>query len=130
MNSGNGRKRRGVISWVIGALFLVPGASAGSHKDYLSKRSDADIPVPLAAGTVRSPEFPSNAEWYDILVVVGKPFPMQQMRCMMGVTLGPLDSKNCTSNDPLLRAEWKVWEGKHVVDQGSIPNRCACIFEN
>lgn len=37
----------------------------------------------------------------------------------MGVTAGPLDSKECSSNDPLLRADWTVWDGDHIVEQGS-----------
>jgi acyl-homoserine lactone acylase PvdQ len=49
---------------------------------------------------------------------------------MMGVVGGPIDLKYCSSNDPLLQAEWTVWDGEHIVDHGSIPNRCACKFED
>jgi hypothetical protein len=41
------------------------------------------------------------------------------MQCMMGVTSGPLESKDCSSNDPLLRADWTVWDGNHIVSSGS-----------
>jgi hypothetical protein len=51
------------------------------------------------------------------------------MICMMGVAGGPLNLENCSSNDPLLRADWTVWDGEHLVDHGSIPDRCACSFE-
>ena len=51
------------------------------------------------------------------------------MQCMMGVTAGPLDSKDCSSNDPLLRADWAVLDGDHIVAQGSNPDKCACKFE-
>lgn len=53
------------------------------------------------------------------MVQVEKPLPFQQMTCMMGVTSGPLESKNCTSEDPLLRADWTVWEDDQVVSSGS-----------
>jgi hypothetical protein len=88
------------------------------------------MPVSLAVGTVRTPEFPVVAQWYDILIQVEKPLPFLQMTCMMGVTLGPFDLKYCGSNDPLLRADWTVRDGGHIVDQGSNLNRCACKFED
>jgi len=44
--------------------------------------------------------------------------------------MGPLDSKDCGNNDPLLRADWTVWSGEHVVAQGSIPERCACMSDD
>jgi hypothetical protein len=48
---------------------------------------------------------------------------------MMGVTLGPLDLNDCSSNDPLLRADWTVWDGERIVAKGSIPDRCGCSFD-
>jgi hypothetical protein len=41
------------------------------------------------------------------------------MECMTGVTAGPLDSKDCTSSDPLLRADWTVWNEGQIVSSGS-----------
>ncbi len=38
---------------------------------------------------------------------------------MMGVTSSPLDSKDCDSNDPLLRADWTVLDEGHLVSTGS-----------
>jgi hypothetical protein len=89
-----------------------------------------DIPVSLTIGTVRTPEFSAVAQWYDIMIQVEVPFPPQRMRCMMGVTLGPLDAKYCSNNDPLLRADWLVWNDERIVTQGSNLNRCACKFED
>jgi hypothetical protein len=88
------------------------------------------MPVSLAVGTVRTPELSVVTQWYDIMIQVEKPLPPQQMRCMMGVTLGPLDSRDCGRNDPLLRADWTVWDGEQIVAKGSNPNTCACKFEN
>jgi hypothetical protein len=64
------------------------------------------------------------------MIQVEKPLPFQQMQCTMGATTGPLNAENCSSNDPLLRADWAVWEGEHIVAQGSIPDRCGCKFDD
>lgn len=53
------------------------------------------------------------------MVQVEKPLPFNQMQCMMGVTTNPFESKNCTSDDPLLRAEWTVSENGKIVSSGS-----------
>jgi hypothetical protein len=82
------------------------------------------VPVSLAIGTVQTPEFSVSSLWYWIMVQVEVPLPIQQthfrqMQCRMGVTSGGLDTKDCSSDDPLLRADWTVWDGEHIVDQGS-----------
>lgn len=41
------------------------------------------------------------------------------MECMMGVTANPFESKNCSSDDPLLRADWAVWNESRLVSSGS-----------
>ncbi len=53
------------------------------------------------------------------MIQVEKPLPFMQMVCMMGVTTSPLDLKDCSSNDPLLRADWTVWNEGHLVSSGS-----------
>jgi len=123
------RKLTDVIRIATSLLLFVPCISAKSHKDFPEKYSDIYMPVSLAIGSVRTAAFPGISQWYDILVQVEKPLPFRQMRCMMGVTASPLESKDCSSDDPLLQANWTVWEGEHIVAQGSIPNRCACAFE-
>ena len=71
-------------------------------------------------GTVRTPEFtPAKNHWYWVMVQVEKPLPFQKMVCMMAVTSSPLDSKDCTSDDPLLRADWTVWQDGNPVSRGS-----------
>lgn len=124
-----GRKLVGLAGGALGMLLFVPGA-AGSHKDHPYRYSVVDVPVSLAVGTVRTPTFPVVSQWYDIMVQVEKPLPFRQMACMMGVASGLFDPKDCNSNDPLLRADWKVLDGDQIVDKGSIPDRCACKFED
>jgi len=90
-----------------------------SDKDHPYRYSVVDIPVSLAVGTVRTPEFSTPSSWYWILVQVEKPLPTKQMACMMAVTTGPLDSKDCPSDDPLLQADWTVWEDGKISSSGS-----------
>ena len=101
-------------------LFLSSGAFAGSRPEHPYRYSVVDIPVSLAAVTVRTPEFsPRKTSWHWIIVQVERPLPAQQMRCMMGTTQGPLDLKDCSSNDPLLRADWTVWSEGQIISSGS-----------
>lgn len=124
-----GRKIIGLAGGTLGMLLLVPGA-AGSHKDHPYRYSVVDVPVSLSLGTVRTPAFPVASHWYWIMIQVEKPLPFQQMQCMMGVTAGPLDSKDCSSNDPLLRADWTVWDGGRKVDQGSSTTTADAKYTN
>ena len=121
MKCTSGRKLIGFIVGTLGVLLLIPGVSAGSHKDFPEKNSDIYMPVSLAVGTVRTPEFSvgGHGQLYDIIVQVEEPLPFEQMECMMGVTTGPLESRNCSNNDPLLRADWTVWNEGHIVSSGS-----------
>ena len=109
----------GTFCGTLGALLLMPGASAGSHKDHPYRYSVVDMPVSLAVGTVRTPEFSVVKKWYWIMLQVEKPFPFRQMECMMGVTSSPIESKDCSGDDPLLRTDWTVWNEGHFVSSGS-----------
>lgn len=101
-------------------VLLVGDAFAGTHKNHPYRYSIIDIPVSLATGTVRTPPFTvAKTHWYWILIQVEKPLPFQQMQCMMGVTASPLDRKDCSENDPLLRADWSVWNDGHLMSSGS-----------
>jgi hypothetical protein len=109
------------VSAVVGAALLGPNAVTEVQKDRPYRRSDVDMPVSLSLGTVRTPEFSTTNESYLLMVQVERPkiWSAQQLRCMMGVTLGPLDSENCSSADPRLVAEWTVLDGRQIVAQGS-----------
>lgn len=109
------------------APFVVP-----TPKKYPQKYASVYMPVSLAVGRVRTPEFlvEKRSQWYDIVLQVEKPLPFLRMQCMMGVTSGPLDERYCEKDDPILRADWTVWEGGHIVQWGSIPDRCGCKFED
>jgi len=108
------------------APFVVP-----NPKRYPQKYAAVYMPVSLVEGRVRTPEFlVAKSQWYAIVLQVEEPLPPLRMRCMTGATLGPLDAKDCEKDDPILRADWTVWEDERIVEWGSIPNNCGCIFTN
>ena len=115
----SGRKLIGAIGGMLGVLFMVPGVLAGSHKKFPEKYSDIYMPVSLAVGTVRAPDFPVIFDDYDIIIQADRGLSVNQMMCMMGVTSDPFELKECSSDDPLLRADWTVWDGEHTVGHGS-----------
>ncbi len=75
------------------------------------------MPVSLAEGTVRTPEFPVKRQAYLIMIRAEKRLPLADMNCMMGLTTGPLDSTNC-DKEPLLQADWTVWDNGQFVHRG------------
>jgi hypothetical protein len=115
----SGSRRFRFLSGAILASSLVLTPFAKNHKDHPYRYSVVDVPVSLELGTVRTPEFPVASHRYWIIIQVEKPLPFQQMECMMGVTEGLLDSKKCTSKDPLLLADWTVRKEGYIVSSGS-----------
>jgi hypothetical protein len=111
--------RISIMGGLASLLLLGPVSSAKRRPEHPYRYSVLDMPVSLAIGTVRTPEFSVTSKWYWIMVQVEKPLPFMQMVCMMGVTTSPLDLKDCSSNDPLLRTDWTVWDGDHLVRSGS-----------
>lgn len=116
---------------------LLPASSVApfvvsNPRGYPQKYAAVYMPVSLAAGRVRTPEFPvkKHSQWYDIMLQFERPLPPLQMRCMTGATLGPLDVKDCEKDDPIVRANWTVWNDGRIVEWGSIPDNCGCIFTN
>jgi hypothetical protein len=105
---------------------LLPASSVGpfqvpNPKRYPQKYADVYMPVSLAAGRVRTPEFSvSKQQWYAIVLQFESPLPPLRMRCMTGATLGPLDAKDCEKDERVLQADWTVWEDGRIVRWGSI----------
>ena len=89
------------VGGMLGVVLLRPRAdiSLGGRKPAV------DMPVSLAVGTVRTPEFPVKREPYLIIIRAERRLSLADMNCMMGLTTGPLDSTNC-DKEPLLQADW------------------------
>lgn len=117
----NGATRRVALILLSAIAMLLYGSVAfAKHRpDHPYRYSIVDMPVSLEVGAVRTPEFPVVSKWYWIMIQVEKPLPFEQMVCMMGVTTSPLDLKDCNSDDPLLRTDWKVWDADHLLTSGS-----------
>jgi hypothetical protein len=128
MKGISGNKFITYVFATLAVLFLVADAFGASHKEHPYRYSVVDMPVSLAVGTVRTPEFAPATHWYWVMVQVEKPLPFNQMQCMMGVTSNSFDSKDCTSDDPLLRAHWTVLEDGQAVKSGSSTTRAAAAY--
>lgn len=59
-----------------------------------------------------------------------KPLPFRRMQCMTGATSGPAEKKDCEKDDPIVRADWTVWEDGRIVEFGSTRDCCDSIFTN
>jgi hypothetical protein len=117
-----------IIVATMGVPLPGPSVSARNAKAHKYRYSEIDMPVSLAVGTVRTPEFPGKHEAYFIMIQAQKGhLPFVDMKCMMGLLSGPLDKKDCPQ-EPLLQAGWTVWADGKVIAQGSTPDRCACEF--
>jgi len=108
----------GLIGGTLAMLFLAPGVSVGGSKVHKYRYSEIDMPVSLAVGTVRTPEFAVKHEAYFIMIQAEKRLPYVDMKCMMGLTAGPTEGSEC-KKEPVLKADWTVLDGEHVVAQGS-----------
>jgi hypothetical protein len=92
--------------------------------------SDIDMPVSLAVGTVRTPEFAVKHEAYFIMIQAEKRLPFHDQECTMGLspwrTVGEQD---CTE-PPLLQADWTVLDGERVVSRGTSPRYSGAMYTN
>jgi hypothetical protein len=113
----SGRKLIGFLGGALAVLFL-PGVSVGSFNDHKYRDSEIDMPVSLAVGTVRTPEFAVRHEAYFIMIEAERHLPVDDMRCIMGLKDGTLNYKDC-NKEALLQADWTVWDDGHIASRGS-----------
>jgi hypothetical protein len=79
-----------------------------------------DMPVSVAVGSVRTPEFTVKHEGYQISIRAKKNFPFDEMNCMLGLSpMEPIGSGNC-DKEPLLNLTWIVWDQGRTVAQGLV----------
>jgi len=117
-----GLSRRDLIAsagGMVGACLLAPKALATM---WWSRKPVVDMPVSLAAGTVRTPGFRVKHEPYLIIIRAQKRLPFADMNCMLGLTTGPGDPYNC-DKEPLLQADWTLWDNGQFVQRGKAHRR-------
>ncbi len=105
------RKLLSVMFGTLGAGFL--GSNARAHSCWDCRMPSVDMPVSLGVGTVRTPEFVVKRQSYLIMIRVMRTLPFAKMNCMMG---GPFP-RDCDT-EPLLQAEWKVWDDAEIIASG------------
>jgi hypothetical protein len=103
----------------------VPVSDVLRHKQFPERNSVVYMPVSLALGRVRTPEFPVEKQYYEIILQLEKPLSFQDMNCMLGSSLFP---EKCGKMHSLLRADWTVWDSGHLVHWGSTSERSGCIW--
>jgi hypothetical protein len=120
MNWIYGRNLIAALCGMLALFCLETCASAlRNHKEHPYRYSDVDMPVSLAVGTVRTPEFSVKDQAYFIMLQAQKGhLPFVDMQCMMGLASSPFEKENC-HQEPLLQTTWKVWDGKHLVAAGA-----------
>jgi len=116
------RQLIGTLGGLIGSLFLVTYGFAAKKAYHTYRRPEIDMPVSLAVGTVRTPEFPVKSADYLIMVQAERRQPFEDMLCKMGLTTGPLSSYNC-DKEPLLQVDWIVRDDGRAVAKGSTHGR-------
>lgn len=99
----------------------VPQASDGGPAAPTYRYSDVDMPVSLALGTVRTLEFAVKREAYFIMIQAEKRLPFHEQECMMALPSGPTMREGC-DGEPLLQADWTVWDEGRLVARGTIPS--------
>jgi hypothetical protein len=79
------------------------------------------MPVSLAVGEVKTPEFRIYVDkYYSIEIEAKKHLSLEVLDCMLGISTGPHDSRNCQPGvQPLLQANWTLLRNGQIVDQGS-----------
>jgi hypothetical protein len=75
-----------------------------------------DMPISLAVGTVRTPEFAVKGKYYNIDIDVQWLLPTDELRCRMGFAVDPSDT-HCKW-EPLLEIKWRILDGDRVVSEG------------
>jgi hypothetical protein len=105
------------------AVFAIT-STAGADHCFLCRKAAVDMPVSLAVGTIRTSEFLVQHERYLISIQVERRLPFGQMQCMMGIQLRRKpDHCEMFNFDTVLEADWTVWDGDHVVSQGSVRDK-------
>ena len=80
-------------------------------------KGKVDIPISLAVGTVKTPEFVAKHNLYFMQIQTQWLLPTVELRCKMGFGVVPPTDK-CRAQS-VLEVEWRVLDGENVVAHGS-----------
>jgi hypothetical protein len=96
--------------------FLVFALNASAQTCPQCSKGKVNIPISLAVGNVRTPEFITKHTIYFIAIRSEWRLPTVVLRCKLGFGVVPPTDK-CRAQ-AVLEADWKVLEGDRVVAQG------------
>jgi hypothetical protein len=117
-----GMSRRDLIASLSGTLGVgLLGSRVWAFSCWDCRKPAVDMPVSLAVGTVRTPEFAVKRQPYLIIIEAKKRLPFDELNCMLGLTTALPDPK--CDKEPLLQADWTVWDNGQAVDHGSVHRR-------
>jgi hypothetical protein len=99
-------------------LFVfLPAVTADSRAEPKKPKHGLNIPISLAIGTVRTPEFIAKHDLYLMEIEVQWLLPAVELRCKMGFGVVPPTDK-CRAQ-AVVELEWRVLDGENVVAHGS-----------
>lgn len=106
------------------ACLLTTGSYLHAQRCAVCSKNGIDMPVSLAVGTVRTPEFPVKGKYYNIEIEAKWLIPDEELRCKMGFAVSPSDN-HCDLKhlESLLEIKWRVLDGGQVVAEGSDEGR-------
>lgn len=101
-------------------MFILCAQVRAQHCDGCTKNG-IDMPISLAAGTVRTPEFIAKKKFYNIDIDARWLLPADELRCRMGFEVSPSD--NHCKWESLLDLRWRVLDEDRVVAEGYTKGR-------
>jgi hypothetical protein len=101
--------------------FLILGSNGMAQDCNVCTKEGIDMPISLAAGVVRTPEFSAKRGYYNIDIAVKWLLPTDELRCKMGFAVSPSD--NHCKWASLIDLKWRVLDGNEVVAEGTDSGR-------
>jgi hypothetical protein len=110
------------IGWLGVALIIAGLAIVGGRSVWSKTRTwvPVDIPISLAEGQFRTPDFETNLKaQYIIEIKVQKKIPFDTLNCLLGVERDHSQSEKCTNIPSAVNASWILSSQGTVVARGS-----------
>jgi hypothetical protein len=105
-------------SLILCILFIALAAvTADPRAEAQKPKNGVDVPISLAVGTVKTPEFIAKHDLYLMKIEAQWLLPAVVLRCKMGFGVVPPTDK-CRAQ-AVLEVEWRVLDGENVIAHGS-----------
>jgi hypothetical protein len=108
-----------ILEW-LGVAFLVAAACfyIQTIRDEALNLQPLSLPVSLVPGTIRTPEFKTDIEYWDYEIAIDFETNVDRLRmdCFVG---GEANSDRCSSIPNLIDISWELFEGERVAFQGN-----------